>query len=392
MANKGLQSKHVLTVNGRIKVVRRWWYSSQIGSCAPLDQWLDLRQESISPGVREMACRLNNDASSFECASANLERTAQIRMSGEELRLLVIHAGKAILQAHRAGAIPTAFQAKECVVEGEEKTRIYTGTDGVMVPLITEAEKQARRRKVLAKRRCCGHKCRPLPPRTRGVDQPFKEFKVITFYDEQGKHWHEALSRSKRNDVGSLIRREAERLGFQAADERIANVDGAPWIRTQSEAQMPSLKLSGIGLDFYHLGENVHRCRRHVYGDESEEGKTWADDIMHTFKHGGYLVTWEKLVPWRAGLKGETKREAGDRLLNYVCERRDMINYPEFLGKGWQIGSGPTESRCKTSTFRLKGRGRRWNIANAESVGALTTLKDSDQWLLYWTTACPAKT
>ena len=122
-------------------------------------------------------------------------------------------------------------------------------------------------------------------PRTRGVDQPFKEFKVITFYDEQGKHWHEVLSRSKRNGVGNLIRREAERLGFQKADERIANVDGASWIRTQLETQMPCLKLSGMGLDFYHLGENVHRCRRRVYGEDSAEGTAWADDIMHTFKH-----------------------------------------------------------------------------------------------------------
>jgi hypothetical protein len=346
----------------------------------------------MSPGVREMACRLNNDASSFDCAAANLDRTAQIRMSGEELRLLVIGAGKTVLEAQRTRAIRTAFQAKECVVQGEEKTRIYTGTDGVMVPLITDAEKQTRRKNVLVKRRRCGHKCRPLPPRTRGVDQPFKEFKVITFYDEQGKHWHEVLSRSKRNGVGNLIRREAERLGFQEADERIANVDGASWIRTQLEAQMPCLKLSGMGLDFYHLGENVHRCRRRVYGEDSAEGTAWADDIMHTFKHKGYSETWEKLVPWRAGLEEETKREAGDRLLNYACERRDMINYPEFREKGWQIGSGPTESRCKTSTSRLKGRGRRWNIANAEAVAALTTLKDSDQWSLYWTTACSAKT
>jgi hypothetical protein len=65
-----------------------------------------------------------------------------------------------------------------------------------------------------------------------------------------------------------------------------------------------------------------------------------------------------------------------------------MINYPEFIAKGWQIGSGPTESRCKTSTSRLKGRGRRWDAANAEAAAALTTVRDSHQWNLYWGTAC----
>jgi hypothetical protein len=69
-----------------------------------------------------------------------------------------------------------------------------------------------------------------------------------------------------------------------------------------------------------------------------------------------------------------------------------MIHSPEFLAKGWQIGSGPTESRCKTSTQRLKGRGRRWDGRNAEAVAALTTLEDSQQWHLYWQTPAPTKT
>ena len=30
-----------------------------------------------------------------------------------------------------------------------------------------------------------------------------------------------------------------------------------------------------------------------------------------------------------------------------------MIQYPEFIAKGWQIGSGPTEATCKTLTARL---------------------------------------
>ena len=63
-----------------------------------------------------------------------------------------------------------------------------------------------------------------------------------------------------------------------------------------------------------------------------------------------------------------------------------MIQYPQFARRGWQIGSGPTESRCKTSTSRLKGRGRRWNAPNAEAVAALTTLQDSGQWNNYWPT------
>jgi hypothetical protein len=61
-------------------------------------------------------------------------------------------------------------------------------------------------------------------------------------------------------------------------------------------------------------------------------------------------------------------RAAADRLLDYVRERREMIKYPEFSAKGWQIGSGPTEATCKTLTARLKGSGTRWDAENAEAI------------------------
>ena len=92
------------------------------------------------------------------------------------------------------------------------------------------------------------------------------------------------------------------------------------------------------------------------------------------------------MVPLR-GLK----RVAAKQLLGYITERREMINSPEFTANGWQIGSGPTEARCKTSTSRLKRSGARWNLDNAESVSALTNLRDSNQWQPYWSTSYTTK-
>ena len=392
LSNKGRQSSSVLTINGRIHLVRRWWHSPISGSLAPADQVIDWEQRTVSPGVREMACRLNNDSNSFDRTADNLERTAQVSMSGEQLRQLVLAEGQAVLAAQDAAAIPTAFQAEACVVDPAQPdgpTRMYLGVDGVMVPLVTEAEKVKRREKAVKKRRESGRRQKPLPARQPGADRPFKEFKTIVFYDEPGEHWHERLWRGSRRNVGPVLGREAERLGLARADERVANVDGASWIRERLEERPYQLPLDGLGLDFYHLSENVHRCRRAIFGEEEDAGKSWADELLHAFKHEGYDTAWESLVAWRASIRGKKSREAADRLLNYVSERRDMIQYPEFQEKGWQIGSGPTESRCKTSTSRLKGRGRRWDAKNAERVAALTTLKDSNQWNLYWTDASP---
>lgn len=327
-----------------------------------------------------MACRLNGDGKNFDKAAANLNRTAQIQLSGETLRKLVETEGKRVLREQQSGRLALDWSAADCKLKGEETTRLYVGSDGVMVPLITDAEKRGRRQKIKEKRRRRGKKARRLPPRKPGADQHYKEFKIIAFYDETQKH---RLVRGTRWDcevAGRLMRRDAGRIQLDKADEKVGNVDGSPWIRNQIKRQ--SLPLDALGLDFYHLSENVHKARREIYGDDDEGGKQWAGQLLHVFKHDGYEAAWTQLLEWRVALsRGQA---AADRLVNYVSERRDMIRYPAFQAKGWQIGSGPTEATCKTLTARLKGSGMRWDSDNAEAIMALEALTQSDQWRSYW--------
>ena len=99
LANKGRQVKSVLSINGRIQLWRRWWHAPQTGSLAPADPTVDRQGATVTPGVREMACRQNQGATSFEKAAENLTRTAQITMSGEQLRLLVEAEGRQVQAA-----------------------------------------------------------------------------------------------------------------------------------------------------------------------------------------------------------------------------------------------------------------------------------------------------
>src|SRR5271157_1807278 len=46
--NKGRQDFTVLTINGRVQLWRRRWYSPDEGTTTPLDQWLDTVESTIS--------------------------------------------------------------------------------------------------------------------------------------------------------------------------------------------------------------------------------------------------------------------------------------------------------------------------------------------------------
>ena len=65
-----------------------------------------------------------------------------------------------------------------------------------------------------------------------------------------------------------------------------------------------------------------------------------------------------------------------------------MIHYEKCDPRGWDVGSGPMESMCGATTDRIKGRGRRWDLENAEAMMALEALYQSTGlWDRYWANA-----
>jgi hypothetical protein len=392
LQNKGPDERTILTLNGRISLSRRRYAAAGVGSSYPLDSWLDRAEDSLSLGLRELACRLNLASRNFDKAAENLGRAAQLHLSGEFLRQVVESEGKAVQAAAQAGKLPPDWTASDCPAldkDGEptERSRVYLGSDGVMVPHITDAEKRTRRERTKVKRRRCGRKRRPLPKARSGADGSFKEFKIVTFYDDGGAHRLASVTRGDCTQAGRLMRRDAGRVRLDRADDKVGVVDGSEWIKNQIRRQ--SLPLDDLGLDFYHLSENLHKARRVVYGeedpkDEKAPGNVWVGRLLHTAKHEGYEKLRDHLQEWKGGLRGASRRQAAEQVLNYVTDRREMIQYPKFLERGRQIGSGPTESMCKATTQRIKGRGMRWDGDNAESIMALEALEQSGAWQDYW--------
>lgn len=389
LRNKGRQPYTMQTVNGKIKLQRTRWHSPQDGGLTPTDAWLDEAEATISLGVREMACRLNQGSTSFQATADNLRHTARIDVSKETLRQLIESEGKAVARAMQQAELEPDWTAEDCQTD-QETSRVYLGCDGVKVPLVTDDEKKKRRQKVRQKRQRRGGRCQPLPRAKAGSDNAYKEFRVGYLYDQTKTRRYVNVTAGNHEVAGRMLRRMSEQVHWSRAEETIANIDGAPWIRNQIEFH----GLTGnIGLDFYHLRDYAQKTRRAVFGEDGESaeaGQDWLNETMHTFRHDGFDVGLEQLTDWRRGLRGK-KRQSANALLGYVAERSSMIRYPEFRSLGWDIGSGPTESECKTTTHRVKGRGRRWDAANAEAMMSLAALQDSQLWNKYWLNADTAR-
>lgn len=359
------------------------------GSATPADDLIDLARQSVSLAVREMCCRIGIDSGSFLRAAGALERVGQLVLSDELLRQIVESEGKAVIQWQDQGQLELDFDAGRCLTDatadGTLVSRVYTGIDGFMIPMVSDAEagkrhEQAKaRRKTLQRRR--GHR-RPKLVRREGADQRYKEFKLVTLYDQDQEHKLLRVTRQGPERAGKMLGMMAEDVHLSRAKEIVAITDGAEWISRLVEG-LPADKTTAI-LDFYHAAVHVHECRRKVYGESSEEGRRWADQIIQGMLEASYESWQEVLVQTRARSRSPAKRQALDGLMGYLLSRREKLAYARFRARGLKIGSGPTESGCKSESRRLKGVGMRWTPRNAEAMLALESLHQSTLWTTYW--------
>ena len=324
-----------------------------------------------------MCCRqsLHN---SFEVAAENLSRTAQLTLSGPGIRQIVEQQGRAVLADQRRGKLKPNFTAADCTDQV-----LISGADGVMVPLVTEQQKQKRRTTEKARRAQDGRRSTAKRGRPkRGSDGDYQEFKVVSFYDPDKTHQHVAGTAGDHLALGRLMRREAGRLKFNEAKTKYAVTDGAVWIARQYQQNLPTL--DEHILDYYHLREHVIAASVVLYEEGSKQARDWVEDMMGYVWNQGSLVMLDRLGPYLRRHRSGAKHEALRSLRDYVGKRIDMTDYPTFRQAGYDCGSGPTESCCGTLTARLKGPGMRWDADNAEAVMALTGLYHSNLWQTYW--------
>ena len=366
-----------MTINGPVEGRRTIYWNKQRGSVAPLDHWFGIALERYSPGVREMACRLSlNEA--FVPGSELLARTAQVTISSSAIQELVKREGRRAEMAIRQGRYGPDWTAMDCADQ-----TLITGADGVMVPMVTEGQKRKRRASESKNRKEQGRKstARACRPRT-GSNGPYKEFKIVSFYDNDKAHMYAVGTGGDHAALGRLMRREASKLKIDQARHKYSVTDGAEWIARQYARQLPMLE-ENI-LDYYHLREHVTLAGQALYGEGTAPAQAWREGMMGYVWNQGSLSMLDRLASYLRRHRSGPKAEALKSLRDYVAKRVNMTDYPSYRQLGYDCGSGPTESFCGTLTRRLKGRGMRWDDDNAEAIMALGSLYYSNLWANFW--------
>ncbi len=390
LRHKGSRGVRVLTADGEIELQRRYFWVKGKGGLFPADASVGIDEGRVSPGAREILCRLGM-VQDFRQAAEDAARIGNVPVGREKLRQLVEGEGATITRARNSGTLQAAWTSADAKLDGKKAdspTRVYAGVDGVMAPTVTQAEKDKRRKNqsIRRQRRSASGvgNARPLPPARQGSDERYKEMKIGLFYDQQKQHRHAFVTEGDSEAFGPLLKEHARQVAFEQADECISLTDGARWIAGQICRMLLLIKV--MLLDFYHLSQHVHAAARCCLG-ETPQAKDWTAARLKEIRELGVTPVLSAIDALAKKIRAPAKRESLRGLRDYVVARLDLLDYRTALARGYDIGSGPTEAMCKTLTLRLKRPGMKWDRDHAAAMMNLTALYDSGQAMAYWASA-----
>jgi hypothetical protein len=218
---------------------------------------------------------------------------------------------------------------------------------------------------------------------TRGKEEAAIDWRMLyvgLLYSPDKEHTA-YLADFDREAVARQMRLYASVFGLGRAERLVAITDGGNGLQELLHRHFSA----GVVcvLDFWHAAEHVHGYAKLRYGAAS----SWAARAVGVMREQGgaallKLLQQEELPPGCGAEVSESLR----KLCGYVSENVHRMKYPEYRERGWDIGSGPTESGCKLLGSRLKGTGMRWEECPSSEVAALRALEASGEglWDAFW--------
>ena len=186
------------------------------------------------------------------------------------------------------------------------------------------------------------------------------------------------------DELGLQLRRQAAQVGWDDAEQQIALSDGGSGLEEFFRKNFP---LAECILDFWHASEHLTELGLALLPDNEEQRKQRVGAWCHQLKHEGGAQTLATLETIELEGKSPAARHAHAECVRYFHNHQHRMDYPRYVANGWQIGSGPVESACKTVVAnRLKGSGMRWGSDGSDAVCHLRALYLSQpgQWESFW--------
>jgi hypothetical protein len=360
-----------LSLVGSVCYERAYYLCRRCGQgIFPFDEAAGLTARKLTPALERVASLAGIVADSFEKGAELLHEMAGVRLSESTVERTTEDAGQRLADIVQAGE-PLGPQVDwPWHKDYDGKRCAYVELDATGVRQQGEGGEAAEGRMAYV-----GMVCNPSPewPWPDEKSQPMPARYLSGLYPLEG--------------FAPLLRTPAGQVGMDWADRWIGISDGGNGLEDRLRENFPRVEV--IILDFFHPAEKLTGLARLLYPQDQDQAEDQARQWRQLLKEEGGAVLAAVLREWdwprRAGLS-----ETVDELIGYLERNAHRMEYPEYLARGWCIGSGAVESACKTVVGqRLKLAGMRWGEDGANTVCHLRALYRSEkgQWEAFWNRA-----
>ena len=120
-------------------------------------------------------------------------------------------------------------------------------------------------------------------------------------------------------------------------------------------------------LDLYHVLERVGEIARAMYPAAAKQALAWQAAMKKELCEIGPWELLRALTAWEP--ESAAAQEVRRVQLAYFQRQQERMRYPDYLRRGFPLGSGAVEGACKHVVVdRLRQSGMRWKPATADPV------------------------
>jgi hypothetical protein len=398
---KGYRTKTAESLLGSVAYCRGYYHCGRCGQGQfPFDDETGLGCHRLTPGAERVASLLGLCCDSFEEAAEKvLPEVCGLRLGESTVRAVTEDAGARLGRLQDEGHTLGQDKSFEWHKDAQGRTCAYVSLDLTGVPQQATGGGSAEGRMpyVAAIYNPVPEQA-PVEAQPLGVPgyQPIEETAAAaTALPKPAPAQTPARPRMQARYVagllslaalGLLLRKQAQQVGMEQAEQWIGLSDGGSGLEDFLRTNFNRANLVII-LDFWHPTGYLEAVARALHPNDEEKRVAQTKAWCHLMKHQGGTAILKALKGLEIPRNKKAARQAQQEAVAYIENNIHRMDYPHYLSRGWQIGSGPIESACKTVVGqRLKLAGMRWREYGTDNVCHLRALFKSqrDQWDAFW--------
>ncbi len=169
-------------------------------------------------------------------------------------------------------------------------------------------------------------------------------------------------------------------------------VDGEPALEMRLHMMMEQMafttRIRATILDIIHVMEYVWKAATALYGENSNQRVKWVRKqglAILEGRVGRVIGAIKQIITKQNGTLVEAVQETLERVIKYFTNHKHMMQYDQYLAKGYQIATGMAEGACGSLVKdRAEISGARWSKKGVQAVLNLRAVKKNNDWNNFW--------